>query len=258
MGTSNNFNEYYKKISDTELLSILENPGDYQPIALEAAKKEFVSRQLTDTEIQEARHPLLAKQAQKKKEKARMKAVETRIKNTGDSFIDTINPIQSGVPSTEKIIRLIVIVFGGIFLYQFIKDFRIHVAYIKDFPGHAFESSLYLAPVILLPVAIFTFWKRKKLGWILLTIFLTFSAVGSMWSLFQSFTWKPSGFPAMDRLMPRPSPTTYIIQLLFFVGTVIVLYKKNIREAFSVDKQTMGVTIGVTGFVSFILILMIS
>jgi hypothetical protein len=258
MSTSNNFNEYYKKISDTELLTILDNPKDYQPMALEAAKKEFASRQLTDTEIQEARHLLLAKQAQKEKEKERIKAVETRITNAGHTFIDTINPIQSGIPSTEKTIRLIVIVFGGIFLYQFIKDFRIHVAFVKDIPGNPFESSLYLLPLILLPVAIFTFWKRKKLGWILLTIFLTFSAVGAMWSLFQSFNWKPSGLPVWDNLFPRPSPATYIIQLLFLVGTVLVLCKKNIREVFSVEKQRVGITIGVTGIVTFILILMIS
>src|SRR5687768_378047 len=120
MVTSNNFNEYYKKISDTELLSILDNPGDYQPIAVEAAKQELASRQLTDIEIREARLPLLAKQAQKKKEKERIKIVETRLKNAGNSFIDTIDPIQPGIPSIEKIIRVIVIVFGGIFLYQLI------------------------------------------------------------------------------------------------------------------------------------------
>ena len=258
MAISNNFSGYYKTISDTELLSILDNPGDYQPIAVEAAKQELASRELTETEIQEARHPLLAKQAQKEKEKERIRAVEKRLKNAGQSFINTIDPIQPGIPSTEKTIRLIVIVFGGIFLYQFIKDFRIHVVYVKDIPGNPFDSSLYLLPLLLLPVAIFTFWKRKKLGWILLTIFLSFSAVGAMWSLFESFNWQPSGLPAWDNLFPRPSPATYIIQFLFLVGTVYVLCKKNIREAFSVDKQTLGVTIGVTGIVSFILILMIS
>src|SRR5688572_19076447 len=132
MVTSNNFNEYYKKISDSALLSILDNPEEYQPVALEAAKKEFANRQLTDLEIQEARHPLLTKQAQKEKEIERIKAVETKIKNVGYAFFDTINPIQSEIPATEKTIRLIVIVFGGLFLYQLINDFRTHVAYVKD------------------------------------------------------------------------------------------------------------------------------
>ncbi len=258
MTTSNNFSEYYKSISDTELLSILDNPDDYQPLAVEAARVEFSNRQLSDTEIQEARQPLIAKQVQKEIEREKVKAVETKIKAAGHSFIDTINPIQSGIPSTEKTIRLIVIIFGGLFLYQFIKDFKTHLAYVKDIPRFPFESIIYLLPQILLPVATFAFWKRKTFGWTLLTVFLSFSAVGAMWLLFQSFNWKPSGFGGLDSLFPRPSPTTYIIQLLFLIGTMYVLCKTNIREVFSIDKQKMAATIGITGLVTFVLMFAIS
>jgi hypothetical protein len=258
MATPNDFSEYYKTISDTELLSILDNPNDYQPSAVEAAKEEFSKRQLSEAEIKKARQLLIAKQEQKDREREKVKAVEAKIKAAGHTFIDTINPIQSGIPSTEKTIRLIVIIFGGIFLYQFIKDFRIHLEYVKDLSRFPFVSILYLWPHILLPVAATAFWKRKSFGWTLLTIFLTFSAVGAMWLLFQSFNWKPSGFVGLDNLFPRPSPITYIIQLLFFVGTIYVLCKTNIREVFSIDKQKMAATIGITVFVAFFLMLAIS
>lgn len=36
MAASNNFSEYYKTISNTELLSILDNPDEYQSSAVEA------------------------------------------------------------------------------------------------------------------------------------------------------------------------------------------------------------------------------
>ncbi len=258
MATSNNFSEYYKTISDTELLSILDNPDDYQSVAVEAAKAEFSNRQLSDIEIQEARQPLIAKQIQKEKEREKVKVVETKIKAAGHTFIDTINPIQSGIPSTEKTIRLIVIIFGGIFLYQFITGFRENLAYIKDIPRFPFESIMTLLPQVLLPVATIAFWKRKTFGWILLTVFLTFSAVGAIWLLFQSFNWKPSGFAGLDNLFPRPSPTTYIIQLLFLVGTIYVLSKTNIREVYSIDKQKMGATIGITVFATFVIMFAIS
>ena len=258
MATSNDFIEYYKTISDTELLSILDSPGDYQPSAVEAAKEEFSKKQLSDTEIQEAREPLIDKQEQKEKEREKAKAVETKINAVGHTFIDTINPIQSGIPSIEKTIRLIVIIFGGIFLFQLIKNFRTHLAYIKDIPKFPFESIIYILPQILLPVATIAFWKRKIFGWTLLTIFLTFSAVGAMWLLFQSFNWKPSGLAGLDNLFPRPSPTTYIIQLLFLVGTLYVLCKTNMREVFSVDKQKMVATIAITSLVTFVLMFAIS
>jgi len=258
MATANNFTEYYKTISNTELLSILDKPGDYQPVAVEAAKKEFANRLLSDAQIREARQPLIAKQVQKQKEREKVKAVETKIKEAGYAFIDTIDPIQSGIPLKEKTIRLIVIIFSGIFLYEFIADFHTHLVYLRDIPRFPVVSSLYLFPLILLPVAIFTFWKRKPLGWTLLTIFLTFSAAGVILLLVQSFYWQPSDFPGLENLFPRPSATTYIVQLLFFIGTLIVLCRADIREVFSIGKQKMGVIIGVTGIVTFILLLMIS
>ena len=253
MATSYDFSKYYKTISNTELVGILDNPSDYQPLAVEAAKQEFSSRRLSEVELQEARQPLIVKQEQKEKERQKVKTVETKIKTAGNTFIDTINPIQSEIPSTKKTIRLIVIVFGGVFLYQFIKDFRTHLAYVKDIPRFPFEGIIYLLPQILLPGAIVAFWKRKTFGWILLTIFLTFSAVGATWLLFQTFNWKPFGFAGLDNLFARPTPTTYIIQLLFLLGTLSILCKANLREVFSIDKQKMGTTIGITGFITFVL-----
>jgi hypothetical protein len=41
MGISNDFSEYYKTISNAELLNILEKPLGYQLAAIEAAKKNF-------------------------------------------------------------------------------------------------------------------------------------------------------------------------------------------------------------------------
>jgi hypothetical protein len=59
MDKSNSFTEYYKTITNLELLEILENPDDYQPSAIEAAKNEISSRQLSDTEISEAKESLI-------------------------------------------------------------------------------------------------------------------------------------------------------------------------------------------------------
>jgi hypothetical protein len=258
MPTSKNFSEYYKTITDTELLNILDNPEDYQPLAVDAAKNEFTNRRLSDTEIQEARQQLITKQSQKEKEREIIKVVEAKIKTAGHNFSDTINPIQSGIPSAERIIRFIVIIFGGIFLYQLITDLRTHWAYVGDFKRFPMATSFYLLPQILLPVAIIAFWKRKTFGWTLLTIFLTFSAVGAILVLVQLFSWRSSGSDVLDSLFPRPSATTYIFQLLFLTGTIYMLCKTTIRNVFSVSKQKMSATIIIAGLVTFVLMLTIS
>ncbi len=51
MNKLNEFAERYKEISNSELLEILENPLQYQALALEAAKSEFTTRQLSEQEI---------------------------------------------------------------------------------------------------------------------------------------------------------------------------------------------------------------
>lgn len=252
------FSEYYKTISDTELINILDNPNNYQPIAIEAAREEYEKRALSESDIQEARQPLIAEQEEKDRKSEKLKAVETKLKATAHTLIDTINPVQSEKPSTDKTIRFIVIIFGGLFLYQLIADFGTHLAYIKDFPEFPFASSMYLLPQIFLPIATITFWKRKTVGWILLTIFITSTAVGEMSLLFQAFTWKHTGLGSLDIIFPRPSPTTIIVQLLFSGGTLYVLCKTYIREVFSIDNQRMISTIAITTLVICCFIYIIS
>jgi len=251
--TSNDFSKYYKTISNAEILSIIENPRDYQPLAVEAAKNEFSNRKLTDREVKEARQELIAKQVQKQKEREKIKVIEAKLKTSGQRVIDKINPSKTGISPTEKTIRIIVIVFVSLFLYQFIKYFKVHLIYIKDIPGFPFDSILYLLPPLLLPTAIFLFWKRKIIGWILLTIYLTFSAVGAMSSLIQAFLWEPSGFANLDNIFPRPSSQTSIIQLIFLIGSIYVLCKPNIREAFAIDEKKMTSIIIISGLGSIAL-----
>ena len=254
MKPSIDFSEFYKSISNTELLSILDNPGDYQPLAVEAAKNELLRRQLSETEIKEAREQIIAKQIQKEKQREKVKAIEHKVKTTGYTLIDTLNPIQTGIPSTEKIIRLIVIVFGGLFLYQLIKDFKVHVIFIKHIPGFPIESILYFAPLILLPIAIFTFWKKFRIGWFLLAIFLAFSAVEVLWVLIQYFLLGPPGNSGLDSFFPQPSISALIIQLIFYGGTLYAICKQNMRTEFSISENKMLATIIITGVLTFLLI----
>jgi hypothetical protein len=254
MTTLNNFKEYYKSISNTELLSILENPHQYQSLAVEAAKKEFSNRQLSDTEISEAKKPLIEKQLHTEKQKDKINAIEHKAKKILCTLLDTFNPIQSGIQSTEKIIRFIVIVFGGFSLYQIINDFKFHLASLMDFPRYPIEIILYFFPIVILPVATVTFWKRKSTGWVLLTIFMTFSVFSLFWLLILSFLWSPSGNSVLDNIISYPPPFKIFISLLFFTGTLFVICKQNIRNIFLISENKMVAIISLTAVFSFFLL----
>ncbi len=250
----NDFTEYYSTISNAELLDILDNPRGYQPIAIEAAKKEFVKRQLSEEDIKEAKEPMINDRMQKEKQKKKLNAIEEKVKATGNTLIETLNPIQSGITSTEKIIRLVVIVFSARYLYEVITEFRYIIITAEDSYHSPLITSLGLLPFILLPVAVFTFWKRKSIGWVLLTIYLTIIATSVFWQMVSSYGQRRSQFSWLERLYPSPSPSSYILSLIFLMGMLYVLCKPNVREVYSIRKETISKVIIMPAILELILL----
>jgi hypothetical protein len=245
MVTPEDFSEYYKTISNPELVHILENPSDFQVAAVEAAKKEFSDRQLSDDEITEAKQVIAGRKAMQIKQKEKLKDIEVKVKSAGNSLIETLNPIETGIPSIEKTIRIIIVVFACLFLYDLIANFRTHLAYARDISRFPFESAIYILPVVLLPIAIITFWRKKSIGWFLLTLYVTFFVVTIAWALIPSFFSKPSENFLFDQLVAPPSILTLIIQFVFFGGTLYMLCKKNMREIYSISESKMAASIGI-------------
>lgn len=251
MTNSNDFTEYYKTISDSELLAILENRQDYQPAAIEAAQKEFLNRQLPEEAINNAKAELAEKKIKTDQQKEKIKTIERALKSKGNTLLETLNPIQTGIPTTEKIIRFVAVVLSFIFLYTIVSHYGMIKAYISDIPRFPYQSFLFLFPLAVQLVAIITFWKKHRAGWILLTIYLTFSIVTTLWLLYFIITWEPSGFAVVDNIFLKPPLTETIIRLLFLVGTLVVICRLKLREVFSVNDQKMVLTIGATSIISF-------
>jgi hypothetical protein len=112
----------------------------------------------------------------------------------------------------------------------------------------------YFLPLVLLPIAIILFWLRKKSGWILLSAYLTYSAIGAIGLVIMTWNMEPIGVPALDRLFPQTSPTTQILTALFFVGNLWVLTKKDIKEEYNINRQTSFATIGISAVLTILFV----
>jgi hypothetical protein len=113
---------------------------------------------------------------------------ERKMKSVLTSVIDAINPIQTTAPTAERLIRMITIVFGLITLARWYNEFGFVVYLFTDKSGGwDFSIVEYLFPLILLPLAIILFGFRKKSGWILMAVFLTYSATNTIGSTI--ITW---------------------------------------------------------------------
>ena len=254
MMTADDFREQYKKLSNHELLEIFANKSDYQPLAIEAAQQEINERNLSGYELEEATQILNDKNEQKEKQIQKVKAVESRIKNAGNTFIDTINPIQPQTPTVDKIIKIISLVYGGIFLFTIIKDFKLIIYSLEDFLDFPGISLFFLVPLFLLPVAVILFFKRKTAGWIVLTIFVSWNATGILWAFIHSLTRYSERSGGIDSLFPQPSPMIYFVQTVFLIGTLYMLCKKDIKDIFRINKERAVSTIFIGGLLGLLLI----
>ncbi|MBB3122513.1 MULTISPECIES: hypothetical protein [Flavobacteriaceae] len=249
------FTERYKKLSNAELLEILANSKNYQPIAVETAEKEFENRNLSKIEINKAKSEIKSKQEEKLNIIEKRRQTEVKVKETAFKFFDTINPIQNEIQTPEKIIRLTTLIIGGLAIFSIFKQFSMLKYMFTDGLDKWDLGMLeYFFPLILLPLSIILFWKRKKIGWILLSIFLSYSAVNSLIFFFKNLGRQPSGIPALESLFPSVSPIVYLMNLLFFGGTLWLICKEDLRHIYKISKQTMFLTIVLTTVITLILI----
>lgn len=239
------FKDRFKTYSNTALLRIIDNPEEYQPKAVETTKSILADRQLTQEEVKIAKDELEVERQEKLYKEKKKRAVEEKIKNTSKSILDNINPIQKEIPTTEKTIRIISLVFGGMFLLSLFREFGMIILIIADFPKDwDLSVVLYFLYFILLSTATYFFYKKKKRGWLLLTIFLTYSAVSNIVLFIWAIEFESYEDP-ITMFLHTPS-YFYLLVILFFAGTIWAICRENIRSVYAISKKTMILTISIT------------
>ena len=253
MPNASGFSDYYKTLSNTDILEILDAPANYEPQAVEAAQQELNSRQLTEEEILEAGAPLLVKRLTRIKQQEKIKAIEEKVKSAGNLFADTMNPVVTETPTSTKLLRIITVVNALYFLYGLVKEYRFIPGIISDMLHFYPFAALLLLLMVLEPIALYLLWKRKSIGWSLFTIYLTFAAISSILMFIDALRrhfYFAGGFSYLFNL--RSSPLPYFIQLVFSAGTLYVLCKPIIREVYSIGRRKMISTIVITGLLSVV------
>ena len=256
MFTIRDFLNDYRTVPNEELLTVLNRyEKDYQPAAIEAAKKELARRELSPEELNEATRIVQESKSLKTKRQEKIIAIETQIKTRGVSLLETLNPVSTAKPTNEKIILSITLLFAFISIYHIVTNHSWTVIYVRDFNRTPFYAINAVFPLVTLPVATIAFWGRKKIGWILLTAYLTYSSLWTLRFFERSFQPHHYGIKALDNLIQRPSPTSFIIPCIFYIASLCLIARPSMRETFTVNKNTMIRTIAISWVLTFILIL---
>jgi len=249
------YTERYKKLSTSDLLRVIENPSDFKPQAVEAAESELKQRNLSSQEIEEVKKDFELARQEKDRQKEKIDEAEEKLKSLGSSFFNLINPIQAEVPSAERQIKSLALLFGLIAIFQWYKEFGLVKFMLSEDPI-AWDLSMfeYFLPLILLPIALILFWLRKKSGWILMAIYFTYSAVSAAGLIILTWNLEGSAIPALDDLLPQSSPISHIVTCLFFGAALWVLNQKKIRDHYNISKQGSIVTLVITAAFSLLFI----
>lgn len=247
------FSSFYKRLSIAELLDILENPGSYQAVAIEAAKKEFSNRQLSEKELAILKNDQLENQLLMEEKEQKKKAFQDKMEYNGNSIIASINPDQEGISKNERSIRIVVVGLSAICFYQVIREIPTIQIFIKDFADMPIVAFYLTLELIVLPLALFLFWKRRPTGWRLLTIWLTYFVVEKTTMFLSSFTL--GLFSYMIQLNSTPG---FIIHLIILCGALYIICRKDIREEFKIEKNDIVSIIIITTLLTWMFLWIVS
>ena len=226
----NPFAKTYTTFSLVKLLEIKASPENYQPLAVEAALSEIALRNVSKPEMKQAQEELDVLLARKFERDQKTQAQIDSL--TGKNW-KLFGDLTSSVAREIKWIVIIYLVFT---LYVFGNSFS-YVEYVfsegveLDWMGFWLIGSylLYL-------ITLFTFWKRMKIGWILMIFQSVLNAVGASMSIIQTIKFSDSIYNSME--IGWYFYLGNILKLLVFAAFAYLLLQKPMRKAFGWGKHS--------------------
>lgn len=241
----NEFQKRYVSFDVQQLVKIIEDADNYNPIAVEAAKLELSKREISAEEIQSIKDNISDKKAKSEERQQQVKQLENKAKNAGATLLDSLSPIQKTPQTLDRKINLISIIFGLLAIYHIIEEYGMLKFMITDsYAKWDFSMVIYFLPVIFLSVGIFNFWKRNKIGWFLLSIHFTYNIAIGIGMFLLTRKWQN------EILIPQPNPLIYLCTAAFFGLLLWIFCKADIRNEYRVDSKSAIITIVATAILT--------
>ena len=121
------------------------------------------------------------------------------------SYYDSINPIQSKKISSNNLVNLIGVIFLLIGVFNLIRGLSfIRLFFIDDSAFAYFDISFFSTIIflIIIPIAGFFFILKKKTGWALLTIYLTYAIISQIANIIMIYRWREEFSVNIGSLFP--------------------------------------------------------
>ena len=225
----NIFSVAYKRLNNAQLIEIIENPQNYQPMAIEAAELEITTRQLNSQNVEEIKAELKSKKLEEQRLQNKSAERKKEFKTKAFQVLEYVDPLVKKTSNKSIIIitfiLLVIALFSIISVYSTFK-----YMFLMD-EGVGFFS-LDIIEAIYLPITIFLFWKKKFIGFGMLFFWLCFRIISTSIYAYYIFQIPEINGPMAD-LIKLPNLSTSITQIVFYGGLLYFINKPSIKSLYN-------------------------
>jgi hypothetical protein len=137
----------------------------------------------------------------------------------------------------DKNIPVIITIIGGLFLFKQVSTEGLFTTIILGFFRSVEDFLFYFLSFIIIPLALLLFWKRKKLGWILVCFYTGYTIVNSLLigirDICSTVHW--SGISIGNI-------TTILVPVILYGVIEYLLFKPRMRKTYKISAQAMIIT----------------
>lgn len=222
-----NYKESFRKLTDYDLLDLLDKREGVSPLAIQAAEEELASRNIPTDRLDYLNEKIAGNKTRKTKN---LEFINTIKENINGQVSAMILPEEN--PSTEKIVKIFCAILGVQFLFQLPPFYHTISNALNRTPVDFFwwEMLSIIAPPLQLLMTLDLLFKKKR-GWALLIILTSF---GITLLLFQIIFYTDS--------LPLTDPYFWI-QHLPAIGILLIFLRKSFRDYYKVSMDFVTITI---------------
>ena len=220
--------EKYKDYSDLKLTRIIVRRSDYQNLAVEAAQDELRSRNLSSIEIAE-----LESEVRKQLKEEEHKENKVQFNNLF-TYLRSISPVKGRSTIGERLFLLVGLVFIISHTQPFYYDLKFIYYNVSGMESLDFPILLVFINILIFPSTIYFYFKRWKIGWILMMLVLSYELSGSITSIV--YTIKNASneiFPNFD--LESINYFWLLIPAVLLSAQVIIMMSKSLYQIFGVS-----------------------
>ena len=223
----NDFVNIYAKLSDKELIEVLQNKANYNPEAIVVAQKEFEKRGLV----------LVAPEQDQTDQNHKKDIFESTISIS--KTIDVFKPIKSPEIAGDIFIKRIAFLVIAIAIYKIIRSYGSIDYMIHNTRKSNIEFAFVILNITFLPIVAYLLILKKKIAWYFIGIYSIKAIIYSVYN-FHSYA---NYLVSSTQKFPLYFVTTSFVFLAIYILIISFLMKKSVRDEIGIINNDLVIFI---------------